>query len=141
MWGYLWPLLMVIVANTIYHICSKSTPLNANPLISLTVTYVIGAIASLSLFFISGKGSGFINEVKKLNWTSVVLGLAIIGLEYGYIKVYRVGWNVSTGSLVANIGLAVVLVFVGALLYKETITLNRLVGIILCIAGIVFLNK
>ena len=43
--------------------------------------------------------------------------------------------------LVANIGLAVVLVFVGVLLYKETKTLNRLIGIVLCCVGIFFLNK
>ncbi|MGI6562696.1 MAG: EamA family transporter [Clostridia bacterium] len=140
MWGYIWPLLLVIAANTFYHICSKSLPQNANPFISLFVTYTVGAILSLLIYFF-GENPAIINDMKKLNWTSILLGLSIIGLEFGYIKVYRAGWNVSTGSLVANIGLAVVLVFVGVLLYKETITLNRLIGIVLCCVGIFFLNK
>lgn len=140
MWGYIWPLLLVIAANTFYHICSKSLPQNANPFISLFVTYTVGAILSLLIYFF-GENPAIINDMKKLNWTSILLGLSIIGLEFGYIKVYRAGWNVITGSLVANIGLAVVLVFVGVLLYKETITLNRLIGIVLCCVGIFFLNK
>lgn len=140
MWGYIWPLLLVIAANTFYHICSKSLPQNVNPFISLFVTYTVGAILSLLIYFF-GENPAIINDMKKLNWTSILLGLSIIGLEFGYIKVYRAGWNVSTGSLVANIGLAVVLVFVGVLLYKETITLNRLIGIVLCCVGIFFLNK
>jgi uncharacterized membrane protein len=140
MWGYIWPLLLVIAANTFYHICSKSLPQNANPFISLFVTYTVGAILSLLIYFF-GENPAIINDMKKLNWTSILLGLSIIGLEFGYIKVYRAGWNVSTGSLVANIGLAVVLVFVGVLLYKENITLNRLIGIVLCCVGIFFLNK
>jgi len=115
-------------------------PQNANPFISLFVTYTVGAILSLLIYFF-GENPAIINDMKKLNWTSILLGLSIIGLEFGYIKVYRAGWNVSTGSLVANIGLAVVLVFVGVLLYKETITLNRLIGIVLCCVGIFFLNK
>lgn len=140
MWGYIWPILLVITANTFYHICSKSTPQNANPFLSLFVTYSVGAALSM-FFYLIGKNDILINDMQKLNWTSVVLGLAIVGLEYGYIKVYRAGWNVSTGSLVANIGLAVILVFVGVLLYKEVITVNRVVGIVLCVAGIIFLNK
>lgn len=76
-----------------------------------------------------------------INWTSFGLGLAIVGLEFGYIQVYRAGWNVSIGFLVTNIGLAIVLIFVGLLLYKETISLNQIIEIFLCIAGIIFINK
>ena len=53
---------------------------------------------------------------------------------------YRAGWQVSVGSLVANIALAVILVFVGALFYQEKITGFQAVGILLCLAGLVFLN-
>ena len=74
-----------------------------------------------------------------VNWTGAVLGLTIVGLEFGYITAYRAGWNISVGSLVANILLAVIPV--GLLLYKESITLNQCIGILLCIAGLVFINK
>ena len=31
MWNYIWPVLLVVGANTFYHICSKSTPDNVQP--------------------------------------------------------------------------------------------------------------
>ncbi|MFZ5974962.1 MAG: EamA family transporter [Bacillota bacterium] len=141
MLSYVWPILVVIGANTFYHIAAKSTPGNINPFATLTVTYLTAALLSVILFCFSGSTKNLFDEVKSVNWTSFILGFAIVGLEFGYLQVYRVGWNVSTGSLVANIGLAVTLIFIGALLYKETITPAQLAGIALCIAGMVLINK
>ena len=38
--------------------------------------------------------------------------------------------------VIANIALACVLVFVGMLLYKETITLRQIIGMLVCAAGL-----
>ncbi|WP_455258484.1 hypothetical protein [Peptoniphilus asaccharolyticus] len=63
--------------------------------------------------FISGSVSlNFSAELRKLNWTSFALGVIVVGLEIGYILAYRAGWNVSKAPLVANICLAVALVFI-----------------------------
>ena len=75
-------------------------------------------------------------EFSKANWTSAVLGIAVLALEFGYICIYRAGWKVSTASVIANIALACVLVFVGMLLYKETITLRQIIGMLVCAAGL-----
>ncbi|MEA4986710.1 MAG: EamA family transporter [Anaerovorax sp.] len=141
MWNYTWPILIVIFANTFYNICAKSTPEGVQPFAAITVTYITAAVLSVILFFITSENKNLFSEMHNINWTSFGLGLAIVGLEFGYIQVYRAGWNVSIGSLVTNIGLAIVLIFVGLLLYKETISLNQIIGIVLCIAGIIFINK
>ena len=54
---------------------------------------------------------------------------------------YRVGWNVSTGQVVSSIALAVVLVFVGYLFYKEAITVSKIAGILVCMVGLYLINK
>lgn len=54
---------------------------------------------------------------------------------------YRSGWNISIGSLVANILLALILVPVGILFYKENFGFNKVLGIAFCIAGLIFINK
>ena len=76
----------------------------------------------------------------KINWTSVILALAIVGLEVGYVFVYRAGWSVSTASVVANIGLACVLLIVGYFLYRENVSINQIVGILVCMFGLVLIN-
>ena len=79
-------------------------------------------------------------ELKKLNWTSLALGVIIIGLEFGYILAYRAGWDVSRAPLVANCCLAVVLVFVGIFVFRESVTVKQIVGMAVCIAGLVIVT-
>ncbi|MFQ7068017.1 MAG: EamA family transporter [Christensenellaceae bacterium] len=132
----IWPMLIVITANTFYNVCAKSTPQGVNSFASLTITYLIAAAASLIMFFVTGEQKNIWQEFSKANWTSAVLGIAVLALEFGYICIYRAGWKVSTASVIANIALACVLVFVGMLLYKETITLRQIIGMLVCAAGL-----
>jgi drug/metabolite transporter (DMT)-like permease len=135
------PIIIVILSNTFYHICTKSTPENLNPFASLTVTYIIGAVVSVILYFLTVKNPNLLTEYGKLHWSSFVLGIAIVGLEAGFLLMYRVGWNVSTGQVVSSIALAVVLVFVGYLFYKEAITVSKIAGILVCMVGLYLINK
>ena len=115
-------------------------PDGTNTFGALTVTYLVGAVLSAVLFVVSVKPAGVLNEITKINWTSFVLGLAIVGLEAGYVFLYRAGWKVSNGALTANICLAIALVVIGFLLYKESISIKQVAGIIVCGIGL-FLIK
>lgn len=130
------PLALVVLSNVIYQICAKSVPDRLNPLASLTVTYGVGALVSLVLFFLLNRGADLFQEYGKLNWAPFVLGFAIVGLEVGYIYTFRAGWQVSTAQIVQSAALAVILIFVGNLLYKEPITWNKSVGILICLVGL-----
>ena len=138
--SYLWPIGLVIISNVIYQICAKSVPGDIHPLASLTITYIVGAATSAVLYFILNRDGNLLREYTKLNWAPVVLGVIIVGLEVGWIYAYKAGWQVSTGFIVQSAVLAVLLLAVGALLYKETVTWNKIVGIGICIVGLVFIN-
>ena len=141
MWNMIWPILIVIGANTIYNVSAKSTPTDVNSFASLTLSYVIGAVVSVILFFVTSENKNLFTELSKTNWASLVLGIAIIGLEFGYICIYRAGWKISVASLVANISLALVLLIVGMLLYKETISLRQIIGIAISVIGLIVIAK
>lgn len=138
--SYIWPIGLVILSNVFYQICAKSVPSGMNPFASLTVTYVVGAIASFVLFFALGKNHNIAEEYGKLNWAPFILGIVIVGLEVGYIFAYKAGWQVSTAQIVQSALLAVILIFVGKALYKEAITWNKIAGIIVCLAGLGLIN-
>lgn len=135
------PILIVVVSNTFYHICAKETPQGLNPFASLSVTYLVGSVVSAILYFATVKDPNLLAEYGKLHWSSFVLGLSIVGLEAGFLFMYRAGWNVSTGQVVSSIVLAVVLVFVGYWFYKETISVSKIAGILVCMLGLYLLNK
>ena len=136
-----WPILLIVGADIVYQICAKSTPAAIDPLASLSVTYAVGAVVSAALYFLLGRGGSLVREYTHLNWTAIALGVAIVGLEVGSIYLYKVGWTVSTGPLVKNICVMVAIVLLGALVYRETITPTKLVGIIICLIGVVIINK
>lgn len=142
MFAYIWPIALVVLCNTVYQICTKSVPGDMNPFASLTVTYLVGALSSLVLYFVMNRGtSTFVEEIRKINWAPFVLGLVIVGLEVGWIYAYKAGWPVSTGMIVQSAFLAILLVIVGYLAYKEAITWNKIVGVAICLAGLYFINR
>lgn len=140
MFNLFWPIIVVVAANTLYNISAKFTPSKVDPFASLTITYLTAALLSILLFFLSSEHKNFMIEAQKINWTAVALGISVVALEFGYIYIYRVGWNVSTGSLVANISLACVLLFIGVFIYKEIIVFRQILGIVFCIIGLVLIT-
>ena len=136
-----WPILLVVGSELVYQICAKSTPAEIDPLASLTVTYLVGAVTSAAVYFLLHRGGNLLREYSHINWSAIALGVAIVGLEVGSIYMYKVGWTVSTGPLVKSVSVIVMLTLVGMLVYREVLTPSKFVGIALCLAGVVLLNR
>ena len=140
MFSYIWPVALVVISNTLYQVCTKSVPEGMNPLASLTVTYLIGAVVSCALYYMLNRDANLFREVRLTNWAPIVLGIVIVGLEVGFIYAFRAGWQVGTTQIITSAVVAVLLIFVGYLLYHEAITWNKIAGIIICLAGLVLIN-
>ena len=140
MFSYVWPIALIVVANTFYQIAAKSVPDKIDPLASVTVTYIVGAAASAIFYFVTNKDADLLAEYSKLNWAPFVMGIAVVGLEAGMIYAYKVGWPVNAASVTQSTILAIVLVFVGFLLFKEPISWNKIAGIAVCLAGLALMN-
>ena len=136
MWNRILPIVIIVTSNCFYNICAKSMPEGINAFGALVVTYLVGAVISAVFFLLAAAPRGISGELTKLNWVPFALGIAIVGLEAGYVMLYRAGWALSTGALTANICLAVALLIVGVLLFQETITLKQLAGILVCAIGL-----
>lgn len=130
-----WPLFVIVLSNVVYNITSKSIPRSASPWAVLVVTYLVSSFLSLIAYFTFEEDKNFICSVQRTNWTGFVLGLSMVGLETGYIFLYRNGWKLSVASLLANILLAVILLAIGTIVYREHISIKQLIGMALCILG------
>lgn len=141
MLSYIWPIALVVASNIVYQVCAKETPSAIDPLASLTVTYTVGAVTSAALYFVLNRGGSLLREYSSLNWAPFAFGITLVGLEVGFIYAYKVGWPVSTASIVQSSFLAAALLFVGLFLYREPITLNKAAGVVICMVGLYFINK
>lgn len=86
-------------------------------------------------------GGNIIKEFSHTNWATIVLGIVITGLEVGFIFAYKAGWKVSTLATVSNALLAVILIFVGPIGFHESITWSKVLGVVICLVGLFFINK
>lgn len=140
MFSYIWPIALVVVSNIVYHICSKSVPGDADPFACLTVTYAVGAALCAAIYFLTNRHAQLLRELQKLNWAPIVLGVVVVGLEVGFVYAYRAGWAVSRAFIVQSAFLAVALVVVGLTLYHESVSWNKLLGVGICLVGLVLVN-
>jgi len=138
---YVFSIVLIVVSNILYNVCQKSTPQKANPFITLLITYVTASIFALVAFKFYKTDKGFFQSLTELNWTSIALGFSIVGIEFGYLMAYRTGWNIGIGSLLANIILAIVLIPIGVLFFKDGFGVNKIFGVLFCIIGLILMNK
>lgn len=141
MFMYIFSIVLIVASNIIYNISQKSTPENANPFSALFITYLTAAFLTIIMFLFNKTDKSLVQSFKDLNWTSIALGISIVGLEFGYLMAYRAGWKISLGSLVANIALALILIPIGILFYKEGFDFNKLLGATFCVIGLLLINK
>ena len=132
---------LAIAATVAYHVILKLTPVGANPFLSLMLTY--GAVTFLfaAVLVLAPGEFAWREEMGQLNWTAIALAFAIIGLDLGFILLYRTGFEVSLGALVTQTAAAMLLVGIGVLVFREKLDLSHGIGIVLCLAGLWLVNR
>lgn len=138
---YLFSMLLAILASASYHLLAKAIPQTVNPAIVLILTYSVGILLSLGLMVTIFPLQGtFEANLRQITPPMLLLGLAVVGIEMGFVLAYRAGWNTQVAPLVSNLSVALLLLPVGALLFKEQITLVNLIGFGICVVGLILVN-
>jgi len=131
---------LAICSSALYHFVAKSTPSNVNFTVSLLVTYAVAFITTLLTFYFFPASNGIVAEIKKLNWASIGLAVAIVGIEFGFLLTYRAGWNLGIAAVLVNVVASLALLPVAIFFFKDKISWINIAGILVCLAGLVMLN-
>jgi multidrug transporter EmrE-like cation transporter len=132
---------IAIAATVGYHVVIKLTPVGANPYLSLAVTYAITTVAFVSLYAAMPGSTPVRAAFSELNWTAVALAVAVVGLDLGFMMLYRGGFDVSLGQLITQSAGALILLLIGVAFLAEKLSLVNIGGILLCIVGLWLVNK
>lgn len=132
---------MTIFGGLLYHVSQKSIPKTANPLYVLILAYTAGIalLAIFALFYSTEKS--LVSSFKEANWAVYVVGIGAAFIEIGFLLAYRWGWDISKANVMANIGMAVLLIPIGIVLFKERISVTQVVGIALCLIGLMLVAR
>ena len=133
-------IVLAVASSALYHFVAKSTPSNVNFTVSLLVTYAVAFAFTLLTFVFFPIQNGLASELGKLNWASIGLSVAVVGIEFGYLLMYRAGWNLGIAAPLVTVTAALILVPVAILLFKDKISWVNIAGIVVCLVGLVMLN-
>ncbi len=132
---------VAVVSNVLYHVGQRSVPRDLHPLASLLVNYGVAIAGTLLLVPFVPSSKPLLGSLRSANWASVTVGVAIVGVELAVLLAYRAGWNVGLLSITIGSGLAVLLVPVGLILFRERPSATNLAGIVLCIVGLMLVTR
>lgn len=135
------PIVLMILATTMYHIAQKSVPVQVNPTFSLAMNYVTALIGTVFLIPLYPQRIAGPWSLRNVNWASCAVGISIVGVELSVLLAYRNGWKISLVSVIGNTVSALLLVGIGPLFFKEHLSGRSLAGIALCLAGLALITQ
>lgn len=138
---YFVSLALAASAGVFYHISQKSIPSETNPILSMMVTFSVALAGTIIWYLFKGEGNSFYTDVRSLNWASVSLGLSVIALEFAVLLAYRSGWQITRFNLFYTFLLASILLPVGAIFFKESISIKSIVGMMVTVFGIMLMKS
>ena len=134
------PLMLVVAGSLVYHVAAKSVPRALDPVASVIGVYAAALIGSVAVFAVARPGS-MPGLTPMWHPAIAAVGLGALMIELGFLVTYRAQWPVSMASVMTNGLVAVLLVPIGALLFGETITLVRIIGVALCLIGVSLIQR
>jgi multidrug transporter EmrE-like cation transporter len=137
---YYFAILLAILSSTTYHLSTKYAPQAVNPFFILFFVYLIGMLLSVVGIATAKTPVNFSASFKQLTPAVLLMGFAIMGIETGFLLAYRSGWNISLAALITNVIVAMALVPVGLTIFQEKLSTLNLLGILVCVMGLVMLS-
>lgn len=129
------PLACAVLGNVLYHLAQKLTPAQANPFLSLAVSFGTAA-AGCALLYAATSGRALASDLGALSWTSAALGVSVIVIEVGFLLAYRSGWRIGLLSLVVTVSLTLLLLPIGRAFFGERLGWQGAAGVALSLAGL-----
>lgn len=131
---------LAILSSALYHFSQKLIPADVNPLVSVTVTYLVSVGLCLILLVFLPPENGLVAALGQLNWATFLLAFSLVGLEVGFLLVYRSGWQIGLAAVLVNVVASLILVPLAIFIFKDKLSPINLIGILVCLAGLVMLN-
>jgi hypothetical protein len=129
---------LAALGNVTYHLGQKTISPDANPMLLLMAVYAIAfALCGVAApFFQGGIGVSGVFSLPVL-----VLGGGVVLIEIGFLLAYRAGNVLQWSGVAVNGAAALLLVPISLVAFADTLSISRLAGIVLTVAGLLLLAR
>lgn len=133
--AFVYSIVLVIGSQVVYQLAVKAIPRDANPFGVLILVYGIAMVACMALAPLAGKPIAIVDIKRLLGWPALLLAVAVVGIEVGYLLAYRSGWTLGITFAVSSVATVTLLALLGVLLFGEHLDARRILGLVLALAG------
>jgi drug/metabolite transporter (DMT)-like permease len=145
----LFALALATVGSVIYHLGQKLVPPTAHPMAVLMAAYAVAfTLSALALPWLQPAGTAgpwhqsFAGMATGPGLrVALVLGVGVLLIEMGFLLTYRAGGSLQTSSVAVNGAGALFLIPVAVVLFKETFSVPKVLGILLVLAGLGLMSR
>jgi multidrug transporter EmrE-like cation transporter len=132
--SFVGPIALVAISLVAYQLAQHTISGASNPWSPLFIAYVVGA-AVTGVATLLARPPIFVDGVRL--WVGcLVLGIAVVGIEFGYLQAHRAGWNLAIVGLVGSTAGTVALAIISAILFNEPLSPRQGIGIVLALVGL-----
>ena len=129
---YVLAVILAIAGSVVYHLSIKFVPSGVNPFLSLSVSYGIALLLCLpGIYLYEGR-----RNFQILNWSVTGVALGMLGIEIGFLLLYRAGGHLGVSSLLTNAASTLLLLPIGLLFFREAFSVTRLLGMGIALCGL-----
>lgn len=127
-------ILLIIGGTVFYELLTKTASKRENPYKYLSFSYLIVLIILFSILQFTNYD--FSNLIKDFSINSVLAGASAMVLTYALLLAYRNGWELSELNIIYSFCVMILLLIIGLIFFKESITLLKFFGCILCLISL-----
>ncbi|MEM8500640.1 MAG: hypothetical protein AAF542_21680 [Pseudomonadota bacterium] len=129
---------IVVISILTYQTFIKAVPEHINPINALLTFYVTALVCTLIAAKLLPATQSAIS-LSEFSWAAATVGVAIVGIELGYLLMYRNGWHLATAPLITMGTASILLLPISLLVFQQPWSTRYLFGIGFCLLGLYLL--
>jgi drug/metabolite transporter (DMT)-like permease len=134
----LWPFVLAIVAYSSYQLVLKLVRPDVHILAVLAFAYLVSCATAVTLWLMNpGLGDNRLQGRDMM--MAALIGVSIVGIEFGFASAFRAGQPINTTGAIVNVATALLVVPIGYAVFGEQMSGVKLAGLALCCGGLMLL--
>lgn len=134
-----WPFLLMVITYVGYQLLLKLPRAELNIFGFQTLAYFI-AFVCVGCLWLRNPGQGSNRFDVRDFVVATLFGVTVVGLEFGYVSAFRLGWPVSLTGTAVTVATTVLIVPIGLLVFRENLNSANILGLALCCIGLGLLS-